>query len=69
MDDVYLKCLIEIEKESLLKQLFTNMQHLTFTISTSFKILHILNKGEVPALNGAKLINFNGFFWRIDTLV
>ena len=48
--------------------MFTNIQHLTFTISTNFKILHISNKGEVSALNGAKLINFNGFFWRIDTL-
>ena len=59
---------MQIEKESLLKQFFTNIQHLTFTISTNFKILDISKKGEVSTLNGAKLINFNGFFWRIDTL-
>ena len=68
MTDVYLKCLVKIEKEPLLKQLFTSIQHSTFTISTNFKILHILNKGEVCALNGAKLITVSGFFCRIDTL-
>ena len=51
--DANLKCLVETEKEYLLKQLFTNIQHSTFTISTNFKILHILNKGETCALNSA----------------
>ena len=57
MADANLKHLVKIEKESLLKQLFTNIQHSTFMVSTNFKILHILNKGEVCALlSSAKLI-------------
>ena len=53
MADANLKCLVEIEKEYLLKQLFTNIQHSTIAISTNFKILHILNKAETCALNSA----------------
>ena len=54
MADASLKCLVKMEKESLLKRFYTNMQHSTFKISTNFKILHILNIGEVCAFNGAK---------------
>ena len=54
------------EKEPLLKQLFTNIQHLTFTHQqTSKYYIHILNKGEVSAVNGTKFIILSAFFWRI----
>ena len=59
---------MKIEKESLLKQLFTNIQHSAFAKSINFKILHILNEGEVCVLNGGKLIILSTLSWRIDTL-
>ena len=59
--DANLKSLVKIEKESLLKQLFTNIQHSSFMIATNFKKLHILNKGEVCALNSAKSIILRAF--------
>ena len=58
--DANLKGLVKIENESLLKQLFRNVQHLTFIISTNFKILHMLNKG-VCALNDTKSIILRAF--------
>ena len=42
-----LKLSLKIEKESLLKQLFTKTQLSTFIMSTNFKILPFLNKGVV----------------------
>ena len=42
--DANLKFSVKIEKESILKQLFTNIQHSTLIISTSFKILQVLNR-------------------------
>ena len=68
MADANFKFSVKIEKESLLKDLFTNIQHSTFTISTNFKILHILKKSGKCALNGAKLIILTVFFWGIYNL-
>ena len=53
MAAVNLKCLVKIEKESLLKQLLQNAAYF---------------KGEVCALHDAKLITLSAFFWRIDIL-
>ena len=59
----YLKFLLRIEKESLLKYLFMKTQLSTFMISANFKILQFLNKGVVRALKGAKFIILSAFFW------
>ena len=64
-----LKFSLKIEKESLLKQLFIEIQLSTFMISANFKILQFLNKGVVWALKDAKFIIVSAFFWRIDTFV
>ena len=42
-----LKFSLKIEKESLLKQLFTKIQLSTSIISANFKILQCLNKGVI----------------------
>lgn len=55
-----------IEKEFLLEQLFTNIHHSICTISSNFKMFHILHKREIYALKGAKLVILNGLV--IDTV-
>ena len=66
--NVDLKFSVKLERESILKQLFSNMQYSTLIISTKFKILQFSNKVVVWALNSAKLIIIRAFLWRIYML-